>query len=209
MSKSKWDTEFNTDEYMYGKEPNDFLKENYSAIPKGKVLLIAEGEGRNAVFLAKLGYQVTAVDISIVGLEKAKKLAAENNVEIETICEDLQTFDLGHEKWEGIVSISCHLPPALRKELSKRIESALTPKGVYLMEGYTPEQLNYKTGGPPVAEMMTSKQTVIEEFPNLQFSHLKELEREIIEGVNHFGLAAVVQVIGSPKQLNHHSKKRP
>lgn len=199
MSKSMWDDEYNTNEYMYGKEPNDFLKDNYSAIPKGKVLLIAEGEGRNAVFLAKLGYQVTAVDISSVGLEKASKLATESGVEIKTVCEDLQTFDLGNKKWEGVISISCHLPPDLRKDLSKRIESALKPNGVFFMEGYTPEQLKYKSGGPPIAEMMTSRKTLIEEFPNLQFSHLKELVREVVEGVNHFGLAAVVQAIGSLK----------
>lgn len=201
MNKSMWDDEYNTDEYRYGKEPNDFLKNNYSVMPKGKVLLIAEGEGRNAVFLAKLGYQVTAVDISSVGLDKALKLATENGVEIKTICEDLKTFDLGNEKWEGIISISCHLPPDLRKDLSRRIELALKPNGVFFMEGYTPEQLNYKSGGPPVAEMMTSRETIIEEFPNLTFSHLEELVREVVEGVNHFGLAAVVQAIASLKKL--------
>lgn len=199
LSKSMWDEEYKTDEYMYGKQPNDFLKENHSLIPKGKVLMLAEGEGRNAVFLATLGYQVTAVDISSIGLEKAKKLAAENNVEVETICEDLQTFDLGNEQWEGIVSIACHLPPELRKDLYKRVELALKPSGVFFMEGYTPEQLNYKSGGPPLAEMMTSKEMLIEELPNITFSHLQELEREVIEGVNHFGLAAVVQAIGTLK----------
>ncbi|MDA8621947.1 methyltransferase domain-containing protein [Psychrosphaera sp.] len=95
-----WDNEYDTDEYVYGKLPNDFLKSHYNSIPKGKVLLLAEGEGRNAVFLAKLGYSVTAVDISSVGLKKAEKLAKENNVIIETICADLEVFD--REVNEGI-----------------------------------------------------------------------------------------------------------
>ncbi|WP_221892324.1 class I SAM-dependent methyltransferase [Teredinibacter haidensis] len=198
MSKSMWDNEYNTDQYVYGTEPNDFLKEHYAAIPKGKVLLLADGEGRNSVFLAKLGYTVTAVDISSVGLEKAKKLAAKNGVEIDVICEDLQTFDFGEKKWAGIVSISCHLPEKLRKDVFTRVEQGLKSSGVFLLEGYRPEQLEYKTGGPPLAEMMTSKETLTNELPNLTFSHLKELEREVHEGINHHGLAAVIQAIGTP-----------
>ena len=194
-----WDQEYDTEEYVYGKLPNDFLKERYSTIPKGKVLLLAEGEGRNAVFLAKLGYAVTAVDISSVGLEKAKKLAGENSVSIEVICEDLATFDLGEKKWDGIVSISCHLPPELRQDLYKRIERALKPSGVFFLEGYRPEQLKYKTGGPPLAEMMTSKETLVKELPNLAFSHLQEIDRKVNEGINHHGLGAVIQAIGTPK----------
>ena len=136
-----WDKEYDTEEYVYGKLPNDFLKSHYDAIPKGKVLLLAEGEGRNAVFLAKLGYSVTAVDISRVGLIKAEKLAKENNVIIETICADLEVFDLGERKWDGIVSIYCHLPSTLRQDLYSRIELAIKPSGVFLLEGYRPEQL--------------------------------------------------------------------
>jgi len=194
-----WDKEYSTEEYVYGKKPNDFLMECYAIIPKGKVLLLAEGEGRNAVFLAKQGYLVTAVDISSVGLEKAKKLAAENNVSIEVICEDLETFTLGEKKWDAIVSISCHLPPEVRQRLYNRIERALKPSGVFFLEGYRPEQLKFKTGGPPLAEMMTSKETLVKELPNLEFSHLKEVDREVNEGINHHGMGAVIQAIGSPK----------
>jgi SAM-dependent methyltransferase len=198
MSKLMWDNEYNTDQYVYGKTPNDFLKEHYSAIPRGKVLLLAEGEGRNAVFLARQGYAVTAVDISSVGLEKATNLAAENGVDIEVICEDLAVFDFGENIWDGIVSISCHLPPELRQDVFRRIERGLKSSGVFFLEGYRPEQLEYNSGGPPVAEMMTSKETLIKELPGLRFSHLKELERDVHEGVNHHGLAAVVQAIGAP-----------
>ena len=152
-----WDKEYDREEYIYGKLPNDFLKSHFDSLPKGKVLLLAEGEGRNTVFLAKLGYSVTAVDISSVGLKKAEKLAKENNVTIETICADLEVFDLGEDKWDGIVSIYCHLPPTLRQDLYNRIQLALKPSGVFLLEGYRPEQLGYKTGGPPVASMMISK----------------------------------------------------
>jgi len=192
-----WDQEYSTEEYVYGKQANDFLIECYASIPKGDVLMLAEGEGRNAVFLARQGYAVTAVDSSSVGLEKAKKLATENDVSIEIICEDLATFDLGDKKWDGIVSISCHLPPELRQDLYKRIERALKPSGVFFFEGYRPAQLEYKTGGPPLAEMMTSQETLVNELPNITFSHLKEIDRQVIEGVNHHGLGAVTQAIGT------------
>jgi SAM-dependent methyltransferase len=193
-----WDQEYDTEAYVYGKLPNDFLKERYAAIPKGKVLLLAEGEGRNAVFLAKQGYDVTAVDLSSIGLEKAKKLAADSDVAIEVICEDLESFDLGERKWDGIVSISCHLPPEVRQHLYRRIEQALKPSGVFLLEGYRPEQLEYRTGGPPLAEWMTSKETLVKELPGLAFSHIEEIDRPVNEGVNHHGMGAVIQAIGTP-----------
>lgn len=197
-----WDQEYDTTEYVYGKLPNDFLKSHYQALPKGNILMLAEGEGRNAVFLAKLGYEVTAVDLSKVGLTKAEALAKENNVVIKTICADLSTFDLGESQWDGIVSIYCHLPVEIRQPLYQRIEKALKPTGVFLLEGYTPKQLTYKTGGPPVASMMTSKESLQSELPNLSFSRLEELDREVIEGKNHHGLGAVVQAIGSIKLNN-------
>ena len=109
-----WDERYNTEEYAYGKAANNFLEENYTAIPKGNVLSLAEGEGRNAVFLARQGYTVTAVDASQVGLNKAKKLAEEHGVTIELVHADLADFDLGENRWDGIVSIFCPLPSALR-----------------------------------------------------------------------------------------------
>lgn len=196
----KWDEEYNTTDYVYGKTANDFLREHYREIPNanagGRVLCLAEGEGRNAVFLAQHGYHVTAVDISHVGLEKAAQLANENHVSIETIVADLADFDLGKQQWDGIVSIFCHLPPTLRQSLYQRVEKALKPNGVLLLEGYRPKQLDYQTGGPPVAEMMLSKAILQTELPHLTFSHLVELDRNVVEGSNHTGKGAVVQAIG-------------
>ena len=190
-----WDERYSPDEYVYGKAPNQFLEENYNAIPKGKVLSLAEGEGRNAVFLAKQGYSVTAVDASQVGLSKAKKLAEENGVELELIRGDLVDFDIGENKWDGIVSIFCPLPSALRKELHKKVVAGLKPKGVFLLEAYTPDQLKYGTGGGNSADTMTSKDSLILELNDLKFTHLIELERNVVEGIYHTGLAAVVQAI--------------
>ncbi|MSP86844.1 MAG: class I SAM-dependent methyltransferase [Methylotenera sp.] len=190
-----WNERYSAEEYAYGKSPNQFLEENYKVIPKGKVLSLAEGEGRNAVFLAKQGYVVTAVDASQVGLDKARRLAEENGVTIELIYADLADFDLGENKWDGIISIFCPLPSALRKELHKKVVSGLKTKGVFLIEAYTPDQLKHDTGGGKSADVMNTKKSLSLELEGLKFKHLIELERDIVEGIYHTGIGAVVQAI--------------
>lgn len=192
-----WDERYAIEEYAYGTEPNAFLKENFHHIPKGRVLSLAEGEGRNAVFLAKQGYSVTAVDASQVGLDKAKKLADAHGVTMELVHADLADYDLGIHQWDGIVSIFCPLPSALRKELYRKVQAALKPGGIFLLEAYTPDQLKHGTGGGNSADTMQTKQSLTLELPGLHFSHLMELEREVIEGIYHTGLGAVVQAIAS------------
>jgi SAM-dependent methyltransferase len=192
-----WDERYSSDEYAYGKTPNEFLTENVACIPKGNVLSLAEGEGRNAVFLAKQGYAVTAVDGSQVGLQKARRLAEENGVAIEFIHADLAEYDLGENKWDGIVAIFCPLPSLLRKQLHRKVVAGLKSGGVFLLEAYTPEQLKHGTGGGSSVDTMMTKETLSLELAGLKFSHLLELEREVIEGVLHTGIAAVVQAIAA------------
>jgi SAM-dependent methyltransferase len=192
-----WDHRYSTEEYAYGTAPNDFLKEKYNVIPKGNILSLAEGEGRNAVFLAKQGYSVTAVDASEVGLSKAKKLAEANGVTIELVQTDLAGFDIGENQWDGIVSIFCPLPSALRKAMHKKVVAGLKPNGVFLLEAYTPNQLKYDTGGGKSADTMTSKESLILELAGLKFIRLIELERNVVEGIYHTGVGAVVQAIAS------------
>lgn len=192
-----WDERYGAEAFAYGKNPNKFLEENFKHIPKGEVLSLAEGEGRNAVFLAKQGYTVTAVDASIVGLNKARKLAEENGVVVNFVHADLADFDLGENKWDGIVSIFCPLPSALRKQLYKKVEAALKQHGVFLLEAYTPAQLNNDTGGGKSADAMQTKETLSQELAGLKFKHLVELERDVKEGIYHTGVGAVVQAIAS------------
>ncbi|ESS72979.1 methyltransferase type 11 [Methyloglobulus morosus KoM1] len=192
-----WDERYSAEEYVYGTTPNKFLEENVNFIPKGKVLSLAEGEGRNAVFLAKQGYSVTAVDASRVGLEKARKLAEDNGVVIEFIYADLEEYDIGENRWDGIVSIFCPVPSVLRKELHKKVVAGLKQNGVLLLEAYTPNQLKYGTGGGGSEDSMMSKESLSLELADLKFSHLIELERDVVEGVYHTELGAVVQAIAS------------
>ena len=197
-----WDERYSADEYIYGKDPNEFLANATGNLPKGKILCVAEGEGRNAVYLATHGYNVVAVDSSAVGLEKAKKLAEERGVNIETIVADLAHFDIEAESWDGVVSIFAHLPPAVRKDLHKKIVEGLRPGGVLILEAYRPDQLKFKTGGPPTAEFMMTLQSLEEELTGLEFEYAVELDRDVVEGQFHTGKGAVVQLIGKkPKTM--------
>lgn len=191
-----WNERYSAPEYIYGTEPNDFLREQVSALPPGgRLLCLAEGEGRNAVFLAGQGFAVTAVDLSEVGLAKAAALATQRGVQIDIVHADLAAFDLGQERWDGIISIFCHLPSAVRQPLYARLAAALRPGGVLLLESYTPRQLAFGTGGPRDVDMLIDVDTLSRELPGLHFDLLQEVEREIVEGTFHTGMAAVVQAV--------------
>lgn len=190
-----WDERYSAEEYAYGTEPNEFLSAHAEKMPKGKVLSVAEGEGRNAVYLASLGHRVTAVDSSIVGLEKAKHLASRKKVEIETIPANLAKYDLGEAQWDGVVSIFCHLPPEMRKDLHRRVVKGLKPGGVLILEAYTPKQLKHRTGGPQSEELMMTLQGLRDELTGLDMTHACEVERDVVEGIYHTGKGAVVQII--------------
>ena len=192
-----WNQRYSVEEYVYGKSANAFLREHSASLPKGKVLCLAEGEGRNAVYLASLGFEVWAVDASSVGRDKALKLAKEMNVSLNYEVADLAEYDLGNNEWSGIVSIFCHLPPALRESLHRRVVAALKPGGVILLEGYRPDQLGFGTGGPPSEELMMSAQQLQSDFSALSVTHLQELERDVTEGICHTGEGAVVQMVAS------------
>lgn len=191
-----WDERYSDDEYVYGKDPNEFLANAVDKIPKGKVLCVAEGEGRNAVFLAEHGYEVYAVDASAVGLEKARKLAKERGVTIHTTVSDLAHYDIEPQSLDGVVSIFAHVPPQVRKELHRKIVDGLRPGGVLILESYRPEQLKYKTGGPPTAEFMMTLEGLEQELKGLNFEYAVELDRDVVEGKFHTGKGAVVQIIG-------------
>lgn len=193
--KTMWDERYDAEEFVYGREPNAFLAGVAGMIPPGDVLCLAEGEGRNAVFLAKRGHRVLAVDSSAVGLAKAARLAEESGVRIETVTADLADFVIEPGRWDAIVSIFCHVPPAIRRSLHRQVAAGLRPGGLFVLEAYTPAQLALGTGGPPTAEMMMTLAGLREELAALEFLHARELERDVVEGRLHTGRGAVVQVV--------------
>ena len=190
-----WDERYGQEGFAFGTEPNDFLREVADRIPRGDVLCLGEGEGRNAVFLAERGYRVTAVDASSVGLDKTQRLAASRSTEVTTVLADLADYTIDAEAWDGVVSIFCHLPPVLRAEVHRQVVRGLRPGGVAVLEGYTPEQLDFGTGGPPVAELLYEPDTIFRDFADLELEIAHYGVRDVHEGRYHNGEAAVVQVL--------------
>lgn len=190
-----WNERYNVEEYIYGTEPNDFLREQSGRL-SGRVLSIAEGEGRNGVFLASLGLEVVGVDGSAVGLEKARRLAESRGVSLETVEADLAEFSPEPESFDAVVSIFAHLPSEVREVLYPRLLLALKPGGVFLMESYSLDQMYKGTGGPKDSDMLMSATKILNELSGLESVVLQEIDREVNEGTHHCGLASVVQFVG-------------
>ncbi|MDZ7780704.1 MAG: class I SAM-dependent methyltransferase [Gemmatimonadota bacterium] len=193
-----WDLRYAGDAYKYGRDPNDFLREMAGSIPSGPVLSLAEGEGRNAVFLAGLGHRVTGVDASAVAVDKGRRLATDSEVAsgVHFVHADLAEFPIEREAWAGVVSIFAHLPPHVRRSVHRRVVDGLEPGGVFILEAYTPDQLAHGTGGPPTADLMMDLETLREELSGLKLDVAREVERDIHEGALHHGRSSVVQIVG-------------
>ena len=193
-----WNQRYGSDGFAYGTEPNSFLAENAKLLT-GPVLSLAEGEGRNAVFLASLGLEVLGVDGSEVGLAKAQKLADSKGVAIRTLVADLATYEPPANSYGSVVSISAHLPSDVRRRLYPLVEQCLKPGGIILFEAYSKSQLSRNTGGPKDPDMLMTAVDIQKEFPNCEALLCQEIEREVVEGEFHTGMACVVQFIGKKK----------
>ncbi len=192
---NKWDERYGVDEYVYGMEPNLFLKQNVNSIPKGNILCVSDGEGRNGVWLAKQGYSVTSLDFSPNAIEKTNRLAQENNVSIKTICADLLNYDFGENKYDGIVSIFSHFKIEDTIKLHNKYFNALKPNGVFIMEVFAKEQLPLKTGGPKDISLLYDTQDIQDSFPSGKVELLKKDVVYLHEGDMHDGKAVVVRAI--------------
>jgi SAM-dependent methyltransferase len=193
-----WNDRYREEGFAYGTEPNDFIRAQAHLIPPGRVLCLAEGQGRNAVYLAKLGYTITAVDLSPIGLQKAQELAAEQGVSIETQAVDLAEFQIEPDAWQGIVSVFAHVSPPIRTRIHGQVVTGLAPGGIFILEAYTPHQLESKGVGGPGREHVDKLMSLVElrkELAGLTFLHAQELQREVVEGRFHSGVSAVVQVV--------------
>ncbi len=191
-----WDERYAGSDYYYGVEPNDFLREHAAAIlPGGRVLCLAEGEGRNAVHLARKGLDVTAVDGSQAGLDKLARLAARHGVKVAAVRADLADYRIEPGRWDAIISIWCHVPEELRRTLHRGAVAGLKPGGVFILEAYRPAQIGRGTGGPANPALLPTAEALRRELDGLSFEILRELDRDVQEGRGHGGSSAVVQVL--------------
>ena len=191
-----WNERYREEGYVYGKAPNAFLEEALQYVPRhGRVLCLGDGEGRNGVYLAKQGLAVTSVDLSEKGKLKAENLARQEGVALTYIVGDLASYDIGQNAWDGIVSIFCHLPSALRRKVHAGCVRGLRAGGVFVLESYAPEQLKFDTGGPKDVDMLLDADTARTELLGLDFILCQTKVRTVIEGEFHTGQAAVTQVV--------------
>ena len=197
MSSQFWDERYDTDAYIFGTAPNVFLASQAALIRPGmRALSIADGEGRNGVWLAEQGVQVHALDVSPVALAKARKLAVERGVTLEFEQADILNWDWPDAAYDLIAAIFIQFaPPPERDRIIAGIRRSLKPGGVLILQGYTPKQIEYGTGGPPHAANMYTAALLRNWFGDWDILHLNEHESVISEGSHHHGMSALIDLV--------------
>ncbi len=202
MDKHFWDARYGEPGFAYGTEPNAYLVLQADRLRPGmRALAVGDGEGRNGVWLARQGLDVLSVDASAVGIEKARALATQHGVALDTQCVDLRDWDWPKAQFDVVAAIFVHFPPDHRTELHQAMFEALAPGGLLILEAFTPEQLGRDSGGPPVAEMLYTPEMLKADFPAAECLEMSTAEVDLDEGPYHRGRAAVLRaVIRRPAQ---------
>jgi SAM-dependent methyltransferase len=191
-----WDERFSVEEYVYGVEPNRFFKEQLDKVSPGRILLLGEGEGRNAVYAAKNGWEVNAVDYSQTARKKATELAEKCGVVINYEIQDLQNFIPDKNLYNAVAAIFLHIVPAKRRQLHKNIILSLVGGGIVIIEVFEKDQLGKSTGGPQNFDMLYSIEEIESDFAELKVVTLKKEFILLDEGDKHRGEASVVRYVG-------------
>jgi len=196
-ARAHWDARFAGEEYHFGTEPNVFLASQEARLRPGmSTLCVADGEGRNSVWLARHGLRVTAFDISPVGVEKAKRLARAAGVEVDYHLADINAWDWDAAQYDLVVVIFIQfLAPPERAKVFDGIARAIAPGGLLLMQGYRPEQVEYGTGGPPIPGNMYTEPLLREAFGHLEILHLAAYDAVLDEGPRHHGMSALIDLV--------------
>ena len=193
-----WNERFDQEEFIFGKEPNEYLVEKARQYLKvnDKVLCIADGEGRNGVWLAKQGMHVVGFDASDIALAKAKKFAQDNQVEVEYSFSDTDSFDWQVNEYDAVVGIFIQFAdPAMRERIFHQTYQALKPDGIFILQGYTPKQLEYKTGGPSLIEHLYTEELMRDLAKDFTILELTSYEKELSEGPRHTGMSAILGLV--------------
>ena len=194
--KQRWNLKYEGTTYIYGKEPTAFLKEKLSLLEKGKALVLAMGEGRNAVYLAENGYDVTGVDISEVGIEKCERLAEERGVEVNSIVADLTDYDMGKEQFNLITNFYFY-----DKSILPRVIDSLKPGGIFIFETYSRDHPKHSKFGPKNPDYLVKPNELLEIFKSLRILYYEDTVSELDEGM-HKGKAALIRLIARKPELD-------
>ncbi len=195
--RQTWDDRFSQTDYIFGTEPNAWLSGHAALLKPGmRVLAVADGEGRNSVWMALRGLQVDAFDISPVGVEKAKRLAAAAGATVNYSVSSVEDWPWKVGEYDAVVAIFIQFAdPETRATLFKRMKSALKPDGLVLLQGYTPKQLEYKTGGPPLLDHLYTEDLLRDAFGDLDITELRSYDEVLHEGTQHSGQSALVGLV--------------
>nr|WP_306267563.1 class I SAM-dependent methyltransferase [Pararhizobium sp. IMCC3301] len=194
---SMWDERYGAPGYLFGTAPSQFLNDHRDClVPGAQTLALADGEGRNSVFLAACGLQVTAMDASPVAVEKARALATEQGVSVDFHVADILDWDWIPNVYDLVAGIFIQFsPPDDRKAVFEGIKKTLKPGGTLLLHGYRPEQIEYGTGGPPHAENMYSEDLLRTAFSDMEILTLAAYDRVVDEGRGHSGMSALIDLV--------------
>ncbi len=192
-----WNRRFEGDEFLFGVEPNEWLREHVAVWPPGgRILSVADGEGRNSVWLAGQGFVVDAFDIAAVGVAKARRLAARQGVCVNFSVADCNTYDWPQASADGVAAIFIQFAdPAQRERLFSHLTASLKPGGILLLQGYTPKQIEFGTGGPPFVSHLYTPELLRAAFAELEILELRDYEADVAEGSGHRGRSALIGLV--------------
>ena len=191
-----WDQRYDAPEYIFGDAPCEWLTMNTHRLPtSGNALSLGDGDGRNGVYLAERGLNVTSVDLSSVGLAKAERLAVSRGVSITTVCADLRDYQIPQESLDLVTSIYCHLPEAIRTGTHARCVKGLRPRGLFILEAFNRQQLGRRSGGPQTTELLYDIDELLADFERLEVVEALTGLCDLDEGERHKGLGQVVRLV--------------
>ena len=197
-----WDARYSESDYVYGKKPNKYFEHNLLKLNPGKLLLPAEGEGRNAVFAAENNWLVTAVDFSSKAKEKALKLANERNVSIEYVIAPLEKYAFPENEFDAVGLIYAHFPRNLRTQIHNSVIKSLKPGGILIFEAFSKKQINNNTGGPKDISLLYDLEELFTDFRDLRIEESQGLEIELTEGKYHKGKSDIIRLIAKKHFLD-------
>jgi 2-polyprenyl-3-methyl-5-hydroxy-6-metoxy-1,4-benzoquinol methylase len=202
--KERWNERYRQEAFAYGELPNLFLKEQLNQLSVGKILFPAEGEGRNAVYAAKMGWDVYAFDISNEGKKKAQKLAHLNNVSINYQVGELPKLNFSQNQFDTVALIYAHFPPDIKSMYHKLLDKYIRKNGIIIFEAFSKKHFDYvmkneKVGGPKDIHQLFSIEEIQADFSNYEIIELKEMEVELQEGLYHNGVGSVIRFVGRKK----------
>lgn len=193
--KKFWDLRYSQTEYAYGKEPNRYFEYVLSNLKPGKILLPAEGEGRNAVFAAENGWNVTAVDFSAKAIDKALKYATERNVKIDYLISDVEKYNFPENEYDAAALIYAHFPPQCRTNIHKSVIKSIKPGGTLIVEAFSKIQINNNTGGPREVNLLYDLEEILDDLKGMVIGVAAETGIELSEGKYHKGRADVIRIL--------------